>query len=155
MDRLDRHDWPNKVDLGWNNYDIEVHGSRWSHLQITTVTEVLEARKQLIRCRLRSVWTLFAKTVFWGLAGLEVLLIGFLAPFFPWLPAILLTLFFFVGLLVREQRSLQRVMAVFLDQVAKDVGLTKVAPQNPRSPSVPAGCGSVSPSLALKSPDRF
>jgi hypothetical protein len=134
VQRLDQRQWPNKVDLGWNNFDVEVYGSRWSHLQIMTATEVLGPNRQLIRCRLRTVWTLFAKTTFWGLAGLELLLIGFFGPFFPWLWAMLLSLPLFVWLLNRERRSLQRIMAVFLDETAKDIGLAKVgAPSNPAS----------------------
>ena len=69
MKRLDERDWPNKMDLGWNNYDLEIYGSRWSHLQLITVTEVFGANRQLIRCRLRTAWTLFARTVFWGVTG--------------------------------------------------------------------------------------
>jgi hypothetical protein len=154
IERLDKRDWPNKVDLGWSNYDIEVYGSRWSHLQLMTATEVLGHHEQLIRCRLRTVWTLFSRAAFWGLAGLELLVIGFLGPIFPWLWALLLTLPLFVWWLRREQRNLQRLMAVFLDETAQEIGLAKV--QNPpqRKPAASVSPASVSPSLALKSPDR-
>jgi glycosyltransferase involved in cell wall biosynthesis len=153
MERLDRRDWPNKVDLGWNNYDLEIYGSRWSHLQLITVTEVFGAHKQMIRCRLRTVWTLFAKTVFWGLTGLELLVIGFVGPFFPWLWAILLTLPLLAWWLQRQERSLRRLIAVFLDDIARDIGLTKVQADAPAAPA-PQPHSNPSPGLALKSPDR-
>lgn len=155
MGRLDQRDWPNKMDQGWNNYDLEIYGSRWSHLQLITVSEVLGPNKQLIRCRLRSAWTLFTKALFWGLAGLEVLLIGFFGVYFPWLWAVLLTLPLFVWLLWRDQRNLRRIITVFLDEVATEVGLTRVqglAPAPTAAPRPPAH--PVNPSLALKSPDR-
>ena len=37
--RLDEKGWPNRSDVGWSEFDVEVYGSRWSHLQITTVAE--------------------------------------------------------------------------------------------------------------------
>jgi O-antigen biosynthesis protein len=153
MTRLDQRDWPNKMDQGWNNYDLEIYGSRWSHLQLITVSEALGAGRQLVRCRLRTAWTLFAKAVFWSLTGLELLVIGFFAPFFPWLWAVLLTLPVLVWLFYQEQRNLRRLMAVFLDEVAKEVGLIGVHQAAPQ-PVQPAPCPEVNPSLALKSPDR-
>jgi O-antigen biosynthesis protein len=152
MERLDRRDWPNKVDLGWNNYDLEIYGSRWSHLQLITVAEVFGAHKQMIRCRLRTVWTLFSRAVFWGMTGLELLVIGFLAPFFPWLWAVLLTLPLLVWWLHRQQRNMRRLMAVFLDGIARDIGLTKV--QSEPLPEAATPAPQVSPSLAFKSTDR-
>jgi glycosyltransferase involved in cell wall biosynthesis len=154
IEQLDKRDWPNKVDLGWNNYDIEVYGSRWCHLQLITVSEIFGANKQLLRCRLRTVWTLFSKTLFWAFAGLELLLIGFFGSAWPWLWALLLTLPLFAGLLQRERRHLRRLMAVFLDEIAKQMGLTKVQEQFSVQTPSPASQGTVRPSLALKSPDR-
>ena len=137
MRRLDQRDWPNRVDLGWNDYDLEIYGSRWSHLQLITATEVLGPASQIIRCRLHTGWTLFAKTVFWSLAGLQLLIIGFLAPMFPWLWAGLLTLPLMNWLLTREQRNLRRLIAVFLADTAQDIALIKVQPKRPTSTPAP------------------
>lgn len=137
MERLDQRDWPNKADVGWNNYDLEIYGSRWSHLQLMTVSEVFGANKQLIRCRLRSVWTLFAETVFWGLTGLELLVIGFLSPYFPWLWALLFSLPLLVWWLTKQQRNLRRLVGVFLDEVSAELGLTKVDPASWAAASQP------------------
>jgi O-antigen biosynthesis protein len=154
MERLDKRDWPNKVDLGWNNYDLELYGSRWTHLQLTTVTELFGPNRQIIRCRLRTVWTLFSRTAFWALAGLELVVIGFFWRFIPSLWALLLTLPLFDWWLTREKHKLQRLMAVLLDETAKEVGLTKIQNRPPVQPSVPAPVVNVNPSLALKSPDQ-
>ena len=51
--RLDQQGWPNKCDIGWSDYDVEVYDTRWSKLQLTTVAEEHPLGKQLIRCRLR------------------------------------------------------------------------------------------------------
>lgn len=154
MRQLDQKDWPNKVDLGWNNYDLEIYGSRWCHLQLITVTEVVGRNKYLIRCRLRTVWTLFARAAFWGLAGAELTLIGFFGPFFPWLWATLLTLLVFIGLLTRKRRQLQRLMAVFLDEIAKGIGLARFQPKTQAQPEAAPPPRSTE-ELALKSPDRI
>jgi hypothetical protein len=158
MERLDKRDWPNKVDLGWNNYDLEIYGSRWAHLQLTTVAEVVGANRQLIRCRLRTAWTLFARAVFWSVTGLELLVIGFLGPFFPWLWALLLTLPALIWWLTWEQNHLRRLIAVFLDEIANEIGLTKPQEQRSRRTEAAAPAAAaftdVTPPLALKSPDR-
>jgi hypothetical protein len=138
MERLDQRDWPNKVDLGWNNFDLEIYGSRWCHLQLITVTEVFGANKQMIRCRLRTVWTLFARTVFWGLTGLELMVIGFAGPKFPWLWAVLITLPLLAWWLNWQKRSLRRIIAVFLNQTAAELGLEKVRPAAPPTAPNPA-----------------
>lgn len=152
MARLDQREWPNKMDLGWNNYDLEIHGSRWSYLQLITVGETLNDGQQLIRCRLRTAWTLFARTVFWGITAVELLLIGLFAPLVPWLWALLLTLPAIMWWLTRQRRDLRRLIGVFLSDVAKDLGLTPVHAPKPQDPA-PAPCSTVQPSLALKGPE--
>jgi len=86
--------------------------------------------KQLIRCRLRPRWSLKAKLSFWLLCGLELVVLGFVASWQPWLWLLLLTLPLFAGFLRREQRDLQSLMVVLLDQLAADWKLSKV-PQTP------------------------
>jgi O-antigen biosynthesis protein len=140
IERLDKKGWPNKTDAGWNNFDLEIYGSRWSHLQILTAAEALGDGKQLIRCRLRTVWTLLSKALFWGLAAAELLILGFVGGRWPWLWAILWTLPVVVIWLVKEQRKLRRLIASFLDEVAKEMRLIKVerTPPRPDQNSAPA-----------------
>ena len=64
LDRLDQDGWPNRHDTGWSNFDVEIFGSRWSRLQLTTVGEYTQDGQQLIRCRLRPLWTLPTRLVF-------------------------------------------------------------------------------------------
>jgi glycosyltransferase involved in cell wall biosynthesis len=126
---LDQQGWPNKSDIGWSDYDVEIYGSRWSTLQLTTVTEDHPENKQMLRCRLRARWSLQAKVAFWSLCGFELLLVGFIPTrmFWLWLllaPPPLLVWFFRV-----QKRDLQSMIAVFLDDLAKEWQMIKIMPQ--------------------------
>jgi hypothetical protein len=132
--RLDQQGWPNKSDIGWSDYDVEVHDTRWSRLQLITVTEEHPKCKQLIRCRLRTRWALRSKVVFWSMCGFELLICGFVGPRLPWLWLLLLTLPLCAWFLRREQRNLQSMIVVFLDDLAKEWRLTKVQPGSARQP---------------------
>ena len=124
--RLDQQGWPSKVDSGWSEFDVEIFGSRWAHLQLATVTEGHGSNRQLLRCRLRTIWSLLANIAFWSMLGFELLVIGFVGSVIPWLWFLLLTLPLFVWFLEQEQRDLQRLIVVLLDEVAKQKQLHKV-----------------------------
>ncbi len=124
--RLDQQGWPSKTDSGWSEHDIEVFGSRWSQLQVTTVTEDYGEGKRLFRCRLNCQWSLPGKVAFWACLGFELLIIGVIAREQPWLWMLLLTMPIFGWFLEQEKRDLQRLIAAFLDDVAKQRGLGKL-----------------------------
>jgi glycosyltransferase involved in cell wall biosynthesis len=133
LDRLDQRGWPNKADSGWNNFDIEIYGSAWAHLQLITVSEVLGQGKQLLRVRLKPVWSLFAHVAFWVALGAELLVIGLLSSTFWWLTLLVLTIPCLIWFIGKEQSDLQRLTSVFLDEVATDLKLKKIEQsQTPR-----------------------
>ena len=127
--RLDAKGWPNRSDVGWSEYDVEIYGSRWSHLQLATVAEDHPNDRQMIRCRLSTTWSLTARIAFWSLAAFELLLIGSLPSWRPWSWLILLTLGGMVWLFIRDRRNLQSVVTVMLDELAKEQGLVKIRPE--------------------------
>ena len=127
LSRLDQQGWPNKADIGWSDYDVEIYDTRWSRLQLVTVAEKQPGGKQIIRCRLRPAWALRTKVAFWSLCGVELLICGFAGPTRPWLWLLLLTLPLFAWFIHREQRNLQSMIAVFLDDLAAEWNLAKVA----------------------------
>jgi GT2 family glycosyltransferase len=131
LDRLDQQGWQNKADAGWNKYDVLIYGTKWSQLQITTVSEVLGHGKQMLRIRLRPAWTLFATSVFAVGVGVELLLIGLLGRDTWWPYLLLLTIPLFMWFLAQDQRNLQRLIAVFLDQIAEEMKLKKIASEKP------------------------
>ena len=132
---LDQQGWPHKVDIGWSEFDVELYGSRWSNLQLTTVSEAQAPAKHLLRCRLCPRWSLAAKVAFWLLAGLELLALGLAGRRFPWLWLLLLTLPTLAWFLRREQRTLQSMMIVFLDNLARKWNLTGQPPANLQIPA--------------------
>lgn len=130
---LERQGWQFKTDAGWSEFDVELFGSRWSHLQLTTVAEPQPKKKQLIRCRLRTTWSLPAKVALCVAIGFELLIIGFVGQEMPWLWFILLTLPIFIWFMEQEQRDLQRLIVLQLDDVAKRHGLTKLKRTSPQT----------------------
>jgi hypothetical protein len=131
--RLDQQGWPNRADIGWGDYDVEIYGSRWSSVQLATVAEDHPPGRQMLRCRLRPRWSLMAKLAFWGLCGLELLLLGFVGTGLRWWGWLLslAVLPLFIWWLRHEQRSLQSMVTVFLDTLAKDWNLLNVSREAP------------------------
>ena len=129
IERLDRQGWQHKVDAGWSEYDVQVYGSAWSVVQLVTVGETLGHGKQLLRCRLRGRWTLFAQAFFWVMVGAELSLIGFLGRYAWWPYLLLLSLPLFAWFSAKDQRDLKRIIAVFIDELASELKLKKIEPQ--------------------------
>jgi GT2 family glycosyltransferase len=137
--RLEQQGWLIRPDIGWSDHDVEIFGSRWSQLQLATVAEDHAQGRHLIRCRLRARWSLQAKVLFWGLAGLELLLLGLFGARSRWLWLMLLSLPLVGWLLHRQGRNLQSMLIVFLDQLAKDSGLIRLQRDSGvQKPSPPA-----------------
>jgi hypothetical protein len=119
---------------------VEILDPRWSRVQLTTAAEEHPGGKQLIRCRLRGRWSFRASLAFWALLGMIFLAIGLSAgkPWWVWLllgiPAAL------AWYLRRSQRTLQSIVIVLLDKLARDRGLVKLEPghEKPRGPVEPA-----------------
>ena len=136
--KLEEEKWQNKPDAGWAEHDVEIYGTRWSRLQLTTVTEFVEKGHQLFHCRLNAGWTLLAKVLFWSAVGLELLLIGVVAEAQPWLWMLLLTLPLLGLYFENEKRILQRLIVAFLDELAVQYELTKVPFEKMRERTPPA-----------------
>jgi hypothetical protein len=124
--RLEAQGWPCRPDIGWSDYDVEIFGGRWSNLQLITAGEELAPGQHLFCCRMRSGWSLPAKLGFWGLLGFELLLLGILRSWLPWLCLVSVTLPVFFWFLRREERKLRSILTVFLDKFAEDQQLTRV-----------------------------
>ncbi len=124
--RLEEQGWQYKTDTGWSEFDLEIFGNRWSNLQLTSVAEPHRGGEQIFRCRLRTSWSLPAKVAFWSALGFELLMIGFVGSALPWLWALLAIQPLLAWFFSREQRDLQRIIAVTLDDVAKRRGLLKI-----------------------------
>ncbi|HNR71665.1 MAG TPA: glycosyltransferase [Verrucomicrobiota bacterium] len=124
--RLDQQGWPNKPDVGWSDYDVEVYDARWSKLQLVTVAEEYPRGKQLIRCRLRPRGAPRARIALGALGMAALFLCGLIGPKMPWIWLLLLALPLFGGFLRREQRKLQSLIMAFLDDLAREWNLVKI-----------------------------
>jgi glycosyltransferase involved in cell wall biosynthesis len=125
LERLDKEGWQNKADTGWSEFDVEIFGSRWSRLQLTTVCESFP-RGMLVRCRLRTAWSLLAKIAFWSALGFELLVIGVVRAEVPWIWFLLLFQLAFAAFLHNEERNLQLLIGQFLDELAESLKLVKL-----------------------------
>jgi hypothetical protein len=132
--RLDERNWPHRADSGWSEYDVEIFGSRWNHLQLTTLTEDHPQNRQVVRCRLTPVSSLLSRIALWSLAGFQLLVIGWMTSWRPWSWLLLLTLPVFVWLWLRDQRNLQSITVVLLDELARQEGLAKGGTAGQSSP---------------------
>lgn len=133
QERLEKERWSHRIDSGWSNYDIEIFGSRWINLQLTTATELYQDGKQAFKCRLKTVWSLPARVVFLGILAIELLLIGMLGKFTAYMWMILLTVPLMFWYLKTEERTLKSIMILFLDEVAKSLGMVKIEPDEKKA----------------------
>jgi hypothetical protein len=126
LQHLEQQSWLLKADIGWSEYDVEIYGSRWNQLQLATVVEAHAHAKHLLRCRLRVRWSLQSKVMFCALVGVELLLLGYLGPKFHSIYLLLLFIPALIWFLKRQGRNLQSMIVVSLDQLAKELNLSRL-----------------------------
>jgi hypothetical protein len=105
---------------------VEIFGSRWAHLQLTTVAEPHVGGKQLLRCRLRTAWSLAAKVALCSMLGFELVVIGFIWHTLWQIWFLLSTVPAFAWYVQRDQRDLQSLISVLLDSIAEKNGMVKL-----------------------------
>ena len=136
LKRLDEMGWPNKSDIGWSEFDIELFGNRWNRVQLTTASEDHHQGRSLLRARLRPRWTLEARVVFWALIVSEIVVLSFVPGWTPWRWLLLSSALPLVWFIRRQARHLQSMAAVLLDEMALAWKLTKLgaAPAREEAP---------------------
>jgi GT2 family glycosyltransferase len=130
LQRLDAMGWPNKSDIGWSEFDIELFGNRWCSVQLTTAAEEHAQGRQLIRLRLQPRWSLETRVTLGVLLGLELVVLGFLHDTTPWRWLLLLSLLPVAWFLRRQARHLQAMVIVFLNETARHWQLIKLGPSS-------------------------
>ena len=123
---LDRQGWQNKTDNGWSEFDVEIYGSRWCHLQLITATEHHQGGKQLFRCRMTTGWSLLGRMTFWAAFGLTLMISTTVGTIIPWLHFVWVLPLWLGWMLQTQQRDFRRILTVLLDEVASKFHLTKV-----------------------------
>jgi glycosyltransferase involved in cell wall biosynthesis len=128
--------WQFRTDTGWSPWDLEVYGSRWSKLQLTTAAEYEPDGRPWIRCRLRAALPLPARLALGALSGVAVLWLGLRGPLHPGEWLVLLLPAAFAAFLRWDQRGLRREAAIFVRRVAEELGMTSPPDGgNPKSAS--------------------
>lgn len=125
MQKLNQEGFAARTDSGWGDFDIEIYGGPWSRLHLVTASEYWADNVQIIRCRLRLRPTLGACVVGCCLLGLTVFSISLAMKGHHWFWVLLLSLPVFVVVVWNQQRDLQRLTGVLLDDVAERLGLRK------------------------------
>src|SRR6266487_775332 len=131
LTKLQHEGWQHKTDTGWSAYDVEIFGSRWSRLRLTTATEELAQGHKVFRCQLSATWSLTARIAFWSTAGVELAIIGLVAPSHPWIWMLLLSLAAFGSWLEQEKHRLLLWIAALLDEIGAEQKLVKIRQQPP------------------------
>jgi glycosyltransferase involved in cell wall biosynthesis len=124
--KLQNEGWQHKTDTGWSAYDVEIFGSRWSRLRLTTATEELAQGHKVYRCHLNATWSLPARIAFWSTAGMELFIIGLVAPSHPWIWMLLLSLAAFGWGLEQEKNRLVLWITALLDEIGTEQKMVKI-----------------------------
>jgi len=128
--RLQAERWRTKLDTGYNDYDVEIAGSNWARLRLTTVTEELDAGRRIFRCRIKTSWAFRGQAVFWLCLAAELILVGMFAPVQPWLWMLLTTIPILDLFLSGEKQRTLRFGLALLDDVAKELSLIQTPAKN-------------------------
>ena len=73
--------WRYRLDSGWNGWDMEIYGSRYVKLRLTTATEKHHGSGKLIRVRVQPIMSNFCKALLAASCILAVVLLLDLWPF--------------------------------------------------------------------------
>lgn len=130
LHRLDEQQWQHKADAGWSAYDVEIYGNRWCSLQLITASEAAGDGQYRLKCRLTTVSSLLAKLTLWSMLSLAAMLIIVLAGEIPWVWLSALLLPAFALFLDKQQKNLRRLVALFLDDIARRQKLVKLDEAN-------------------------
>lgn len=130
LERLDAQQWQHKADAGWSGFDVEIFGNRWCSLQLITASEAAGSGLYRIKCRLTTVSSLLAKLTLWTMLTIDAMLIVTFAGLFPWVWLSLLLLPVFALFLDKQQKNLRRLVALFLDDIARREKLFKLDESN-------------------------
>jgi len=132
--------WRMRVDSGWHGWDMEIYGSRYVKIRLTTATEHHDANGMLTRIRVELLQSRFGQVLMVGAMILAGLLLLHLWPFSR--PAALIPMAWWAMFLVNRHRVTAPVLGL-IDAAAEKAGFVPVPavakPQTaPRPQTAPA-----------------
>ncbi|HLL89741.1 MAG TPA: glycosyltransferase, partial [Tepidisphaeraceae bacterium] len=126
--------WRMRVDSGWSPWDLEIYGSRYVKVRVTTATERHDHNGYLTRVRVRFTMSNFCKVLLAASTILSALLLMHLLPFSK--PAVLIPMVWW-GMFVVNRHRVSRPVLGLIDLAAEKVGMIPVPREKPTAP--PAG----------------
>jgi glycosyltransferase involved in cell wall biosynthesis len=128
--------WRMRVDSGWNEWDMEIYGSRYVKVRLTTMSEHHDGRGMLTRVRVELLPSTFCTVI--TFAGL--ILTGLMFIYLEWpfsRPAILIPMLLWTMYLVNKSRVAGPVLSL-IDEAAEKVGFDPVPAPKPVEMKQPA-----------------
>lgn len=127
LTKLNQAGWSFKTDTGWTRHDIEIVARLWTRLSLATVSEELEQGKMNLRCRIRGVWSLPAKCLWWVIVVLALVLIPSLARITPWIWMSPVALALTYWWLEDEKQEDKHLLSFIVEAAAKEHSLLKLS----------------------------
>ncbi len=128
--------WRMRVDSGWQEWDMEIYGSRYVKIRLTTATEHHHHVGKLTRVRVEPLMSNFTKVLLAASVMLAGLLVLHLWPFSR--TAVLIPLTWWTLFVVNRWRVVNPVLGL-VDQVAEDAGFYPVYPKPKQPLPLPGG----------------
>jgi glycosyltransferase involved in cell wall biosynthesis len=123
--------WRMRVDSGWHGWDMEIYGSRYVKIRLTTATEHHDGNGMLTRIRVEMQQSRFGQVLMIGAMILAGLLLLHLWPFSR--PAALIPMGWWAMYLVNRHRVTAPVLGL-IDAAAEKAGFVPVPARPQRAP---------------------
>ena len=136
--KLAQEGWEWKTDLGWEHYDLEIYGRRWSRVRLTTVAEQLDEGRKTLHCRAQAGWSPAGWLGLAALLGATLVVCGLLDRSHPTAWLLVAGVPLAACAMERERRKVQRIMVALLDEVAHEQGLVNLAGESAAAPPLPS-----------------
>src|SRR4051812_1542206 len=127
--------WRMRVDSGWSNWDMEIYGSRYVKVRLTTATEHHHNVGMLTRVRVSLEMSKFCLVLFIASCMLAGLLLLYMWPFSR--TAILIPLSWWTMYLINKWHVSRPIFGL-IDEVAEKAGFYPVYPKSEQEKAQPA-----------------
>ncbi|HEY7091386.1 MAG TPA: glycosyltransferase [Tepidisphaeraceae bacterium] len=125
--------WRMRLDSGWNEWDMEIYGSRYVKVRLTTMSEHHDGRGMLTRVRVELLPSTFCQVLTFA----SLILTGLMFLYLPWpfsRPSLLIPLLLWTMYLVNKSLVAQPVLSL-IDEAAEKVGFDPVPAPKPAQPA--------------------
>src|SRR3954447_13104848 len=149
-DEVQAAGWRMRLDSGWNEWDMEIYGSRYVKVRLTTMSEHHDGRGMLTRVRVELLPSTFCRVLTFA----SLILTGLMFLYLPWpfsRPALLIPLLIWTMYVVNKEVVGNPVLSL-IDEAAENVGFDPVPAPKP-APEKKSASGNLdleeqSPSIA-------